>query len=605
MSHALNVVVASTIAYLAFLTGGYTSPYYAGFILMFIAMTMILPWGLQQTLSTGFIILIIHFSWNLFPAFLRGAVVDWPPVWNSVYFLTFSFAMAVVASVMLENSRRQIFTQTERDKIKNKKLQESRSKVNSLLKAKNVFLSNITHELKTPLSIVIGNAETILEERENLDSNVTKQLGSIHHAAFQLAMHVDRIVQISNVDDPEMQLTTDNYDYVGVVQNVSEVFEQKAKEEGKNYSTEMLCESLMVNMDIIRLEEVLNNLIQNAFKFTEPGDSIKITVGTDGRYAYTEVSDTGVGIPDDRLDKVFGRLYQGDDHLSKRHGGIGVGLYLCKRNIELHSGTMSVHSKLAKGTSFRFTLPLHLDQSVRVEKSAFGGQERRTTAPRRSSADRRMEERKKKFEYQQTLGLDALARMTGLDDIADYENRNAAGPSVLIVEDNLGMMKVVIDGLRNEYNLFLARSGFEALEKLGKHGNQISLILSDIMMPGMSGFELCGKVMERAEWKHIPMIFISALLGEEEQLHGYKLGATDYIIKPYNIKILKEKVAHWISRRQYEILLQNMSSSLEARVEALSRIRDVIIHEVNNPLQRIAGVEHFIEKLSGSFYDSS
>ena len=601
----LIVVVGSTIAYLTFLTGAYTSPYYAGLILIFICLAIVFPWGVFESLLAGFVIFSIHFICNLFPALLAHEVIDWALVWNSVYFLSFTFVMVVISSHMVENFRRQIFVSTEQEKIRSKKLEESNIKIDTLLKTKSRFIANITHELKTPLSIVIGNSEIIMEKATYLDESITNQLQIIQRAAFQLARHIDRIIEVSNIDDPELKLTTDNYDYVGIVRNMFSLFETKAQEENITYSLDVPPGPLVVNVDVVRIEEVLSNLIQNAFKFTGSGNAVKVTVGADGQQIYTEISDTGAGISEDSLNKIFERLYQGDEVLSKRHGGIGLGLYISKRNIELHGGTISVHSKVGEGASFKFTLPLYVDQSTQAKNAPYSGPERRSARQNQNGTDRRMIERKRKFEYQQTLELDTLAKMAHAENIMDYENLNPASPSVLIVEDNPGMMMVVVGALRDEYNLFLARDGFEALDKLRDHTGRISLILSDIMMPGMSGFDFCEAVMAKREWKHIPMIFVTALLNEKDQLKGFELGATDYIIKPYNIKILTEKVAHWISRRQYEVLLQDISSSLESRVEDMSRVKDILIHEINNPLQIISGAGSLLQMMDNSLHESS
>ncbi len=598
MCQVLNIVVAGTIAYLVFITGAYKSPYYAGFILIFICIAMVLPWGVSGSFVAGLVIIFIHFTLNLFPILLKNSsLVYWPLVWNSIYFLTFSFILVIISSGIFESTRRQIFVSSQQEKIRSKKLEESRNEIDTLLKNKSRFIANITHELKTPLSIVIGNSEIFMERVANLDKTLSEQLQIIHRAAFQLAMHVDRIIGVASTDDPDQQLSTANYDYVGVVEHIFSLFEARAKDEKISYSLNIPSSPLVINADVVRIEEVLNNLIQNAFKFVDTGQSITVTVGTDGEEIFTEVADTGCGISEDLIGKVFGRLFQVDDVLSKRHGGIGVGLYLCKRNVELHGGKIHVQSKVGKGTSFRFTLPLYVDQNVNIVKTMPDiDEERRTSNSRRAASDRRMSERIKKFEYQQTLGLDSLAKMAFSGNVKDFENQDPSSSSILVIEDNPGMMKVIVDALFEDYNLFIAEDGFEALEKLKENAGKISLILSDIMMPGMSGFDFCKKVMESKEHQHIPLIFVSALLNEADQLKGYSLGATDYIIKPYNIKILKEKVAHWISRRKYEMVLHDISDSLEQRVKETSRLKDIIMHEINNPLQVITTANYMLQK---------
>jgi signal transduction histidine kinase len=605
MCHVFFAVVAATIAQLISLTGAYASPYYTGLILIFIGIAIIVPQGFGGSLLSGCIILTVHFGYNLLPALLANAVVDWPAVWNSVYFLTFSFLLAVISSGISENTRRRLFVGSEREKAEGRKLKESSDKIDSLLKMKNRFFSNITHELKTPLAMLVGNSELLLEKGDHLDDAVGDQLQIMRQAAFQLSAHVDRIIALSNSNDPDVRLQTDHFDYVGVVQGTFSMFKPKATEEKIEYRLNVPSTRLVVNMDVVRIEEVLNNLVQNAFKFTRPGGVITVTVDADGTDVYTEVSDTGIGIPERHLNHVFERLYQADEGLAKRHAGMGIGLYLSKQNVELHGGTISVKSPAGRGSTFKFSLPLHADQSVPTRNSPYKGPERRMRNEGRTGLERRASDRRKKFEYQWGLGLGNPPETHLGEDLKVYENRRPGSPTVLIVEDNPGMMKVVAAALSDEYNLLLSYDGFGALNKLKAHQDQISLILSDIMMPGMSGFDFCSAVMANDRWKQIPLIFVTALLSEEEQIRGFQLGAADYIVKPYNIKILKEKIGHWIMRREYEALLIEMSRSLDLQAKNMERIKDIIIHEIHNPLQVISGAGDLLAMLSDSRSEES
>lgn len=605
MCHLLNVIIASTIAILTYMTGSHTSPYYAGLILVFIGIAMIVPWGIKGALSAGLTILMIHLFINVFIDILNKKPVFWPSFWVSVYFLTFSLVMVIISSGMTETNRRKIFSVSEQEKIKNKKLQESTKKIDELLKTKNHFITNITHELKTPLSIIIGNVEIIQERVAGFDDSFKEQLHIVKAAAFQLSTHVDRIISISKIDDPQVKLSLNNYNFAGVVKNIFSVFKTRAAEENKKYSLNLAHDSFIANIDVIRIEEVLNNLIQNAFKFTKPGDSIKVNVTSDGQQICTEIFNSGIRIPRSQMKRIFDRLYQADELLSKRFDGLGVGLYLVKRNIELHGGAIKATSNQKYGTSFKFTLPLHVNQNAPIENPNYQKDDRRRNKRRTedkagSLSGRRTSDRAMKFELQQQLNLDDLLNISYIEDILTYENVNPEYPSILIVEDNPGMLKVTVDALHDEYNLHIARNGIEALEKLKAFDGEISLILSDVLMPEMDGFQLCEQVMAEEKWKQIPFIFNSALFEEKDQLKGFELGATDYLLKPYNIRILKEKVAHWIARREYEILLKNISSSLESRSEEILKIKDFIIHEIRNPLQIISGADYILQRLVDS-----
>jgi signal transduction histidine kinase len=602
MGHLLNFVVSATIVYLTSLTGGYESPYYAGLILIFIFLALVFPWGIKDSLAAGLVTIITYYGYNLLPTVLSGSVINSSAVWNSLYFLAFSLLMVVTAAGISEEARRRLFVGSEQEKIRNRKLAESKEQIDALMKTRSRFISNITHELKTPLSIVIGNTELISHAFAGQDEEMERQLRLIRRAAFQLATHVDRIITVSSTEDREFKLKTEFFNYPGVARNVFALFEDSAQERNIRYSFKSPEESLVAALDVVAMEEVLNNLIQNAFKFTPAGGAISVTVGTDGMEIFTEVADTGQGIPADKLESVFERLYQGDDDLARRHAGIGIGLFLVKRNVELHGGQVSVHSRVGSGSVFRFTLPLFVDQTVFIKNPAFDGEDRRTGETRRNQKDRRARERLSAFEYQKVLGIDDLAQTAYVGNLADQENCKPTLPTILIVEDNPGMMKVTADALFEDYNLFLAKDAFEALDKLHDHHQGIALILSDVMMPAMDGFDFCSRVMADKRYEHIPIIFVTALMDEKEQLKGYEAGATDYIVKPYNMRILKEKVAHWISRRQYEMLLHEMSSSVEPRLEELSRYKDVVVHEINNPLQVISIADAALQGLSALSY---
>jgi signal transduction histidine kinase len=584
----LMAIVGGGIAHMLRVLG-YQDPYYAGLNLIYLSL-ILTPWGLWRTLMTcgmvyGFYLIpILLFDLH---ALKVAAFVN-----NNVFQLE-----TIIIAVVVNHFQ---FIRRKTEIINRLTIVRQAEELEQIDKYKREFISNITHELKTPLAIAMGNADLIMEKTD--DKEIRDGIEVIRAAAFQLASHVDRIIAVSNVDDPDAKPDLGNYDYVGIMQNVFSAFVPTAKSENIAYTLNTVQGPIVVNADVIKIEEVLNNLIQNAFKFTPSGGSVTVTVSSDGENVFTEVADSGVGIPEDKIGRIFDRMVQADDVLSKRHGGMGIGLYVVKKNVEVHGGKVTANSKEGKGTCFKFHLPLYLDQTARVKNPSYipaapNATSLRPSGERRSGVDRRAEERRRSFEYCRNMGIDALARMTFADNVFDFENQNPCRPTILILEDNLGMMKVVVETLREDYNLLLAEDALVGLEKLEAAADKVSLILSDIMMPKMSGFDFLQKIAAEERYQHIPLIFITALMSQEDQLKGFALGATDYIVKPYNIKILKEKVDHWIARRKYEILLKEASSILESRLTQLARTKDIILHEIGNPLQMISGAGYFIEKL--------
>ena len=574
---------------------GYDSPYYAGLNLVYLC-SMLVPWGMERTL---FACLSIY-SFYLIPIF----IYDLPNL-DLKIFLTnnqFQIFTILVAAVV---SRFQHKTRTE-EILNRLTIAKQAKELEDREKQKNRLLSNITHELKTPLSIIIGNSDLVLESLPpEMKNSMENPLVHVQQAAFQMANHVDRIITVSVADDPDKQLNLDVYNYIGIVKNVMSLFEKQSETSKISLVLDApKMTNLVVRVDVSKIEEILRNLIQNAFKFSNPGGVIIVHVTADNTNIHTEVSDTGCGIAEDKISRIFERMFQADDVLSKRHGGIGVGLYLVQKNIKLHGGEISVTSTVGKGTTFHFTLPLHIDQTVAVKNQPYTGPERRS-GDRRNTPDRRITERIKRYEYEQNLTAECYANLKSFANIMEHENKKPAQPSILILEDNQAMMGVSVDALKNDYNLFLARDGYEGLEKLKTHHESISLILTDVMMPGMSGYDFCKTIMEEEKYKHIPLIFISALMSEEDQLKGFSLGATDYIVKPYNVRILKEKVSYWISRRTYEQILQDFSASLEDKVQETEKLKEIVLHEIRNPLQVISGTQYFFSKLYELHYEKS
>jgi signal transduction histidine kinase len=579
---------------------GADHPYYATLILVYLV-AMIMPWRFEMVVTSSLLI----FSFYLIPSFFlnlgnRDLIA---------YIINIGFQLEVIlisSIVSYFQVDRRINDIINRLRISEQKEELSKSyetiKINENVKKE--FYSNITHELKTPLSIMTGHAE-LLEERLEEMGVAVEQTAYVLDSANHLGRLIDRIISFSLLEK-DAPLKLENIEYSSLVMKTFNLFQDKAKEENLEYTIEKMVPWAVVRVDVTRTEEVLHNLIQNAFKYTLSGGKIQITVFEKNKKIYTDITDTGVGIPKDKMERLFQRWSQMDNVLSKKHGGVGLGLYICKKNIELHDGSIDVISEEGKGTTFRIALPLYIDQNAKVRNITHPETERRGESRRRTerrNVERRSEERLKRFEYQKERTLKNSMAMNL--DLSIYENQKTDKPTVLVLEDTDALMMIMIEALREDYNLLFGRNGEEGLEKLHGHQEKIELILSDVMMSGMSGFEFAKKMMDEERYKHIPLIFISALHDEQHILKGIHLGATDYIAKPISLKVLKEKVIHWISRRKYELFLQEISNSLENKVNETNKLRSILTHEIRNPLQIISAMKHYVHRLKESFYGQS
>ncbi len=456
------------------------------------------------------------------------------------------------------------------------------NKIKQSEESKRVFISNISHEFKTPLSIALGNIDLLLDTMPEEKHEQYTSLQNIKASILQLAGHADRMITFALAEEPEYKPIFAQYDYIRVIKNVLSQFESKATHEEKTLDFKVDAKSLYLNIDIILIEEVLRNLLQNAFKFTSRGAEISISIKELNGKVETIITDTGIGIDSDKIESVFDRFFQADDALSPSHGGTGLGLYICKRNIQIHDGDITVSSQKSKGTSFTVTLPMP-EKPKAVNEAPPVHSESPAQDPT--------------FDYTRYKSIDSLENPEISTDFVLYENQSPEKPGILIVEDNTGMLKVIVGALQNDFNLFIAQNGLDALQRLQLENNSVRLVLTDIMMPEMDGFELCECIMKNDQWKEIPILIISALMSEKDQLRGYKLGAADYLIKPFSTKILREKVTHWITRRQYESFIYNMYRKVVLKNEQLKKTKDIVVHEIKNYNFATAGSVRGIEKI--------
>jgi len=276
------------------------------------------------------------------------------------------------------------------------------------------------------------------------------------------------------------------------------------------------------------VEKIITNLLSNAFKFTPEGGNIDFTVEKMIKEAEIKISDNGIGIPRERIDKIFDRFYQVDGSHTREGEGTGIGLALTKELVELHKGKINVESEEGEETTFTVLLPLgkdHLKPEEIVEKEI----SEETEVPiEDTELIPEMENRKEN---------------TDIDLLIDTDK-----PLLLIVEDNSDVRKYIISHLESDYRIQEAVDGEDGLAQALNHIPD--LIISDVMMPKMDGFELCDKLKTDEKTSHIPIIMLTAKATSEDKIEGYETGADDYIMKPFEAAELKVRIKNLIEIRR-------------------------------------------------------
>jgi len=385
-------------------------------------------------------------------------------------------------------------------------------------KAKTVFFSNISHEFRTPLTLMLGNIEEALNESESVPKNL-ERMNATHRNAMRLLKLVNTLLDFSRIESGRQKAFFSLTDIVSYTNNLAANFRSIFEKAGLKFIVKADSIVQPVYIDKQMWEKIVFNLLSNAFKYTLDG-SITLRLFTDNENVILEVEDTGVGIPEKELPHMFERFHRVENVVGRSYEGTGIGLSLIKELVHLHGGTIDVKSKEGKGSSFIVKIP-------------FG---KELLPPEQT--------------YETPLGLEDVVseayieEATSLLENNDHTNLTNGSTNhistVLVVDDNADMRQHIQSLLQKHFTVFTAANGMEALHKV--RAEKPSLVLSDIMMPIMNGIELLKAIKEDGQYNHIPVILLTARAGEESKIEGYQTGADDYLVKPFSAKELFARV---------------------------------------------------------------
>jgi len=398
---------------------------------------------------------------------------------------------------------------------------------------KSRFFANISHEFRTPLTLILGPIERIRTRHD--DTETHHDLGLMQRNARRLLQLINQLLDLSKIDAGEMKLRAVPGDVVPFVKGIAYSFESSAGVRGISLDVSVPDEPIEVFYDRDKLETILTNLLSNALKFTPKAGVVHCTVTRglmgprdDPTDAVTiTVSDSGIGIPEDELDKVFDRFHQVDASQTRDYEGSGIGLALIKELVELHRGTVQVASQVGKGTTFTVRLPLgrnHLRDEEIAERSV--------------ADDLSIREEQVAVDHAETPKP---------EEEAEVPQGDGERPIVLIVEDNADVRAYIREYLVSSYHVIEARDGEEGIFKAQE--TIPDLIISDVMMPKKDGYEMCKSLKRDERTSHIPVILLTAKAGSENKIEGLGLGADDYLIKPFVPGELVTRVRNLIELR--------------------------------------------------------
>jgi len=435
-----------------------------------------------------------------------------------------------LASTIIAQRERRLRKEGERLEIEVKNrtriIEQQKEELKKLDKAKTRFFSNITHEFRTPLTLILGPSIQ-LSQNNDLPIAERRKLWNISKSAQQLLSLVNQMLDISKIEGGHMQIEISKGEIVSFVKELTEQFVPLAEKKNQTIHFVSSISNWETHFDKDKLNKILSNLLSNALKFSKKEGSVELFLDkTEDNKILIKVEDNGIGISPSQLGQVFNRFYQVDSTATRLNEGTGIGLSLVNELVDLLDGQIEVSSKLEKGTKFKLLLPV---LEVTEKLSLFGGDEiQNTPEPALSSA---------LVEQAQTIPISKLSskKNTKLD--------------LLIIEDNEGIHDYIRTCINTErYNIITAFDGQEGIDKALELVPD--LIISDVMMPKKDGFDVITAVRENLKTSHIPMILLTAKSSLKNRLQGLSRGADAYLTKPFSPRELALRVDKLIEIRQ-------------------------------------------------------
>jgi signal transduction histidine kinase len=404
--------------------------------------------------------------------------------------------------------------------------------------------------------------------------------------ARRLLRQVNALLDGAKLESGRLRLEPEEGNLGKLLAELTAAAAPHADRRGIRLLTERLDEVPDSVFDTAKAETIAANLISNALKFTSPGGTVTVRTEANREMIVFEVEDDGPGIPEDQLERIFERFHQVDGSSSREQGGTGLGLSLARELARLHGGTVTVRSALGLGSIFRAELPRDLGGATAL------GDRRRKPRRREDQLAQARADALAAREYavrslRETLLADVevprLARESQRGPQGLRVQAPAGAPRILFVEDNDDLRNFVAARLSRRYRVETAPDGAAGLEAAQR--THPDLVLSDVMMPGMDGFELCRRLKQDPAFATTPVLLLTARAGSEAVAEGLDVGADDYIVKPFALRELEARIAAHLRSREIERQLHER----ESRLAAIGQMTSSVVHDLRNPLTLVKG----------------
>jgi signal transduction histidine kinase/ligand-binding sensor domain-containing protein/DNA-binding response OmpR family regulator len=433
--------------------------------------------------------------------------------------------------------------------------------------AKLKFFMNISHEIRTPMTLIVTPLLSLIKQDSDPHRRSTYEI--IRRNAERILGLINQMMDLRKIDKGQMQMHMRETELISFVGDIHTLFTQQAKAKNVRFIYEHDADELNVWIDRDNFDKVIVNLLSNAFKFTPAGGEIRIAVTHNQQHVRLAIKDTGEGIPEDKLERIFERFYQSPSHINDRKTGTGIGLDLTRSLVELHHGTIEAHNnKGQKGCEFVVTIPMgsaHLKPEEMIEETTV--QENKPVT--------------------QLIDEEPIAdnMETPIEPLKANRRQH-----IVIVEDDEEIREFLKSELSTDYDVTACENGKLGLSEVLKIIPD--LVISDVMMPEMDGHTMCSKIKSSPTTSHVPIIMLTAKSRDEDRLEGLETGADAYVVKPFNMDILRRTIINLIHTHQMLRLKYGRNDQLEEQVDQvkmkspdeqlLDRVMKVINKNISN-----------------------
>ena len=497
-----------------------------------------------------------------------------PPFYNTWWFRTLYILLiigVIYSLIQFYLTQMQLKTtlQLERDK---------QEQIKRWDKIKTNFFTTISHEFRTPLTLIISQIEMLLKQ-SNIQPSIYNSIQRIQYNAQSMRELASELLVFQKLDLKHFTLSVNKVNLADLVRKISASFTDLATTNEIKYTLHIPNEEIACWIDLNSCKKIVFNLLSNAFKYTSQGDSIEVNLTTTENSIVLQVIDNGKGIAEEDQKRIFDLFYRTDEEVKKDYSfsvGSGIGLSLVKQLVEQHQGTIHLKSALGYGSVFTINFKKGYQHFENDQQIVLNREESITTS------------------YYEPKQITPLYKKIQKEDNSTQTQKSY---SILIVEDNIQILQMLEELFSPIYTIYTAVNGLEGYEKACEH--KPHLILSDILMPKMTGYELCWKVKNNLDLSHIPVVLLTALSTEEDQNKGFSQRADDYIAKPFNPNQLIIRCNNLIQNRiqlQQRFIqdyTKNSEDSKNTHILATSALDLEFLNKVNEIIDRNISNEEF------------